>query len=74
MAMLGFAGVTSMDCSVAVVTVNVVVPEMLPDVALMTDVPAATLLVTPAAEIVATEVVAEAQVTVDVMLCEVPSE
>jgi hypothetical protein len=72
--MLGFAGVTAMDCSVAVVTVNVVVPEMLPDVALMTDVPAATLLATPAAEIVATEVVAEAQVTVDVMLCEVPSE
>ena len=35
MAMLGLAGVTAMDARVALVTVNVVVPEMPPDVAVI---------------------------------------
>jgi hypothetical protein len=40
MAMLGFAGVTATDTSVAEVTVSVVLPEVLPDVAVMVVVPA----------------------------------
>lgn len=63
-------------------TVCVVLPEMLPEVALMTAEPAATPLARPPAATVATEVtgnvtgeiVADDQVTEDVMSCDVPSE
>ena len=68
------AGVTAMDCSVAAVTVSVVFAEMLPDDAVMTDVPAARAVARPLAEIVATAVVPEVQVTEAVIFCCVPSE
>ncbi len=38
--MLGLAGVTARDTSVALVTVSVVLPEVLPDVAVMVVLPA----------------------------------
>ena len=59
----GLAGVTAMLWRVAAVTVSTVEPLTSPRVALMLDVPAATPWARPAALIVATEVVAEAQVT-----------
>ncbi len=40
LAMLGLAGVTARDTSVALVTVSVVLPEVLPDVAVMVVLPA----------------------------------
>src|SRR4029077_19930578 len=46
-AMLGFAGVTAIDCSVAAVTVNTVVPVMPLNVALIDDVPVATPVARP---------------------------
>jgi len=73
-ARLGLAGVTAIDCKVATVTVRVVVPETLPRVAVMIEVPAATPVARPPVEIVATEEVAEAQVTEAVMALVVPSE
>lgn len=72
--MLGLAGVTAIDCSVAAVTVSVVFPEILAMVAVMSDDPAAALLARPLAVIVATAVVPEVQMTEDVMSCVVPSE
>ena len=64
------AGVTEMEVSVgvALVTVSAAVPEMLPDVAVMVDVPAATPVARPALEIVAAAVLLLDQVTVDVQL------
>ena len=53
----------------AAVTVRTVEPEMPVSVALMVEVPAATPVARPAAVIVATEVVAEAQVTWLVRFC-----
>ena len=56
-----------MDCSTAAVTVSTVEPVMPPRLALIDDVPIATAVARPcdpdALEMVATEVVAEAQVT-----------
>ena len=72
--MLGFAGVIAMDCSVAAVIVSVVLPDTPADFAEMTDEPAATAVARPLAVIVATDVVLEAQVTDDVISCDVPSE
>ena len=69
MAMVGLAGVTAMDWRVAAVTVRVVEPLTLPSVALIEDVPAPTAVANPAVEMVATEVVAEAQVTWLVRFC-----
>lgn len=63
-----------MDCSVADVTVSVVLPDMLPEVAVMTDEPTPMLVARPLAATVATEVVPEDQVTDEVMFCDVPSE
>ncbi len=74
MVMVGLAGVTAIDCSVAAVTVSVAVPERLPQVAVMTDDPTATLVARPPAEIVATEVVPEDHATKAVMSCVVLSE
>ena len=69
MEMLGLAGVTATDFKTAVVTVSTVEPEMPLSVALMVEVPAATPVASPAAVMVATEVVAEAQVTWLVRFC-----
>lgn len=68
------AGVTTMDCSAAEVTVRVVVPEIAPDVAVIIEVPPARPLDNPDADTAATDAVAEFQVTVAVMSCDVPSE
>ena len=64
LAMLGFAGVTAMETSVAAETVSTVEPETLPYVAEMTEFPMATVEASPVVlPIVATVGVAEAQVT-----------
>ncbi len=76
--MLGLAGVMEMDRSDAGVTVSVVDPVMLPDVAVMVVLPAATPearpLEPPALLIVATAGADEFQVTDAVRTCVVPSE
>ena len=69
----GFAGVTAIDCRVAAVTVRVVDPLIAPDVALIVEFPTPAPVASPAALIVAVEVVPEDQVTVDVRFCVVPS-
>ena len=70
----GVAGVTEMDMRTGgAVTVSVVMPLMEPLVAEMTVVPIATAVATPAEEIVAVAVVAEAQVTVGETSFVVPS-
>src|SRR5262249_61080613 len=63
LAMLGLAGVTAIDSRAAAVTVRVVDPLMLPIVALIFELPVPTAVARPAVEMVATEVVAEAQGT-----------
>jgi hypothetical protein len=72
--MLGVAGMTASVCSVAVVTVSVVDPERLFDVALTREEPAATAVARPPDVIVATVAVPEVQVTVAVTSCDEPSE
>ena len=71
-------GVTDIDESVAAVTVRVVEPEMLPDVALIVVVPVATDVARPlepaALLIVATAVLEELQVADAVRFCVEPSE
>ena len=69
----GFAGVTTIDCNVAAVTVSTVEPEIAPDVALIVEVPTPAPVARPAAVIVATGVVPELHVTVLVRFCVVPS-
>src|ERR1700733_10357251 len=66
LAIEGFAGVTAIDCNVAAVTVRVVQPLIVPDVALIVEVPTPVPLARPAALIVAIEVVPELHVTVPV--------
>ncbi len=77
-AMLGLAGVTAMDTSVAGVTVMVVEPVVPPEVAVIVVEPAATEVASPfepaALLIVATAVADELQVTAVVRFCVVPSE
>ena len=67
MATLGLAGVTAIDSRAAAVTVKVVEPLMPPIAALIFEVPVLTVVARPCEpeelEMVATEVVAEAQVT-----------
>ena len=53
MAMLGLAGVTAIDVTTAGVTVNVVVPLTVPEVAVMVVTPTPTVEARPVAEIVA---------------------
>jgi hypothetical protein len=65
----GFAGVTAIDCNVATVTVSTVEPEIAPEVALMDEVPTPAAVAKPAVVIVATDVVAEAHVTLLVRFC-----
>jgi hypothetical protein len=77
-AMLGPVGVTVRDTSVAEVTVRVVDPEILPDVAVIVVEPAATEVARPfeptALLIAATPAVDELQVTAVVRFCVVLSE
>ncbi len=69
----GASGVTAMELSVAAVTVSVVEPKMLPDVAVIVVVPAATEVASPyepaALLIVAAAVLDELQVTAAVRFC-----
>jgi hypothetical protein len=77
-AMLGFAGVTARDTSVAGVTVSVVDPDSPPDAAVIVAEPAAAEVATPlepaALLIVATPVDEEFQTTTFVKSCVVLSE
>src|ERR1700722_16780689 len=70
---VGFAGVTAMDCNVAVVTVSTVEPLTVPRVALIELVPTPAPVAKPPAVIVATEGVADAHVTEPVKFCVVLS-
>jgi hypothetical protein len=76
--MEGFFGVTEIDVSVAGVTVRAVDPDMLPDVAAIVVVPAATEVAKPsepaALLMVATPALDELQVTAFVRFCVVLSE
>jgi hypothetical protein len=65
----GFAGVTAIDTNVAAVTVSVVLPETLPEVAWMVVDPAPTALARPAVLIVATVAAEELHVAVLVRFC-----
>ena len=73
MAIVGFAGVTAIDWRVVAVTVSTVDPLMEPSVAEMVEVPVPTAVARPAVVIVATDVVAEAQLTWPVRSCVVLS-
>ena len=74
LAILGFAGVTVIELRVAAVTVSVVFPDMLFNVALITEVPAVKPVARPPAVTVATSVVSDDQATDAVISWEVPSE
>ena len=73
-AMLGLAVVTDMEDRPAEVTVMRVLPAMLPNVAEMVALPAATAVTRPPLDTVATGVFDEPQVTCKVMSKPVPSE
>jgi len=68
-ATLGFAGVTAIDVSAAAVTVSVVLPTTLPEVAEIVVVPTATVVARPPAAMVAVAVLDDAQVTEVVRSC-----
>lgn len=72
-AIFGVAGVTVTVATAGAVTVMVTVLEMPPEAAVITEVPVATAVAKPPAVMVATEVVAEVQVTVVVTVCVAPS-
>jgi hypothetical protein len=71
---LGLAGVTDMEIRVAEFTVRVVLPEILPEVAVIVVVPAATAVARPLLLTVATDVLDELQATWVVISWLVPSE
>jgi len=71
---LGLAWVTDMEARVAEVTVRVVLPEMLPEAALMVAVPAVTAVARPMLLTVATDGLEELQVTCVARSRLVPSE
>jgi hypothetical protein len=71
--MNGRAGVSAIETKVAGVTVNVATPVMLPEVALMVAVPAATLLARPLLATVATFMAEEFHDTELVKFCVLPS-
>ena len=74
MAIVGFAGVTAIDCKVAGAAVSTVEPMIEFKVAVMLLAPlAATTVARPPEVMIATEGVAEAHVTRPVMLGVVPS-
>ena len=70
----GAAGVTAIETRAAAVTVRVVDPVTLPEVALIVVVPTPPALASPLAEMVATVPAEELQVTVAVRFCVLPSE
>ena len=72
--MLGLAGVTDMEDRVAEVAVRVVLPEIIPELAVMVALPAATAVARPVLLTIATDVFDELQVTCVVILWLVPSE
>jgi hypothetical protein len=76
-AILGLTGVTAMDTSVAAVTVNVVLPEIVPAVAVIVVIPTDNEVASPlepaALLMVATAGTDELQITVDVRFCVVKS-
>jgi len=72
--MLGFAGVNEIDDRVAEFPVRVVLPEILPEAAVMVAVSAARTVANPVLLTVATAVFEEVQVTRVVILKLVPSE
>ena len=74
MATAGFAGVTAMETSAAVVTVRAVVPETAPDEAEIVVVPVATDVARPVALIVATTVLDDVQLTDVEISCVLLSE
>jgi len=65
----GLAGVTAMDTSVATVTVSVVEPVTLPEVAWMVALPVPAAVASPAVLLLATVVLSEVQVTELVRFC-----
>ncbi len=72
--MLGLTGVTARESKVAEVTVRVVLPEILPEVAVMVVVPIETAKARPVLSIVATDGLDELQVTCVVKSFLVPLE
>ena len=72
--MLGLAGTTFMEVRVVEFTVRVVLPEILPEVAVIIAVPAAPDVARPLLLTVATDVLDELQVTCVVISVLVPSE
>jgi hypothetical protein len=72
--MIGLAGVTAMEDRVEEVTVRVVLPEIVPKVAVMAAVPAETAVARPLLLMVATDVLEEFQLTCVVISWVVPSE
>jgi hypothetical protein len=70
----GLTGVTDIEDRIAGVTVRVVLPEILPEAAVMIEVPAATAVARPLPLTVASEVFEELQVTCAVRSWLVPSE
>ncbi len=71
---LGSAGVIAMEDRVAEVTVRVVLPETVPEVAVIVVVPAVTAVARPLLSITATIVLDELQLACVVISCVVPSE
>jgi hypothetical protein len=69
----GFAGVTAIETRAALVTVRVVDPLTVPELAAIVVVPVPIPLASPAVEIVAIVREDELQVTVPVMFCVLPS-
>jgi hypothetical protein len=71
---LGLAGMTNMEERVAEVTVKVVLPDLVPEAAVMVAVPAAMVVAKPLPSTVANDVWEELQVTCAVISWLVPSE
>jgi len=69
----GFAGVIAIETRAALVTVRVVEPLTVPELAAIVVVPVPAPVASPALEIAATAGKEELQVTVPVMFCELPS-
>ena len=73
LAILGLTGVTVIRLKVAGVTVNVVLPDLIPEVAVMTEVPTPTPVARPLGFTIATPIVPDDQVTDAVISTDVPS-
>jgi len=73
LAILGLTGVTVIRLKVAGVTVNVVLPDLIPEVAVMTEVPDTTPVARPPGFTVATVILPDDQVTDAVISRDTPS-